>query len=65
VPAVSTAIQVAGVALLAYGLFRLDLLAVLAGLVICQTAKAWYLDRMVLLYEDMKARDPGYAAWER
>jgi hypothetical protein len=23
------------------------------------------LDRMVLLYEDMKARNPGYAAWER
>jgi hypothetical protein len=33
--------------------------------VIAQTAKAWYLDRMVLLYEDMRARDPGYAVWER
>jgi uncharacterized protein DUF6653 len=65
VPAVTTAIQVAGVALLAYGLVRLDLLATLAGLVLAQTAKAWYLDRMVLLYEDMKARNPGYAAWER
>jgi hypothetical protein len=65
VPAVSTAIQVAGVALLAYGLVELDLLAMVAGLVLTQTAKAWYLDRIVLLYEDMKARDPGYAAWER
>jgi uncharacterized protein DUF6653 len=64
VPAVATAIQVAGVALLAYGLVRLDLLAVVAGLVIAQTAKAWYLDRMVLLYEDMKTRSPGYEAWE-
>ena len=36
-----------------------------AGLVLAQTAKAWYLDRMVLLYEDMKARSPEYAAWER
>ena len=35
-----------------------------AGLVIAQTAKAWYLDRMVLLYEDMKTRSPGYEAWE-
>ncbi len=61
----STAIQVAGVALLAYGLVGLDLLTVLAGLVLTQTAKAWYLDRMVLLYEDMKARSPEYAAWER
>jgi hypothetical protein len=65
VPAVTTAIQVAGVALLAYGLVKLDLLAVVAGLVIAQTAKAWYLDRMVLLYEHMKARNPEYAAWER
>jgi hypothetical protein len=65
VPGVSTAIQVAGAALLAYGLVELDLLTVLAGLVLAQTAKAWYLDRMVLLYEDMKARNPEYAAWER
>jgi hypothetical protein len=47
------------------GLVELDLLSVVAGLVIAQSAKAWYLDRMVLLYEDMKARNPGYAAWER
>jgi len=36
-----------------------------AKVVLAQTAKAWYLDRMVLLYEDMEARNPGYAAWER
>ena len=65
VPAVATAIQVAGVALLAYGLIELDLLTVAAGLVLTQTAKAWYLDRMVLLYEDMKARNLEYAVWER
>ena len=64
VPAVATAIQVAGVALLAYGLVKLDLLTVVAGLVLTQTAKAWYIDRMVLLYEDMKARNPEYAGWE-
>ena len=45
VPAVTTALQ-------------------LAGLVLAQTAKGWYLDRMVLLFEDMKARHPEYAAWE-
>jgi hypothetical protein len=32
---------------------------------LAQTAKAWFLDRMVLLFEDMKARDPAYGAWER
>jgi hypothetical protein len=57
--------SLAGVALLAYGLIELDLLIVVAGLVLTQTAKAWYIDRMVLLYEDMKARSPEYAAWER
>jgi hypothetical protein len=36
-----------------------------AKVVLAQTAKAWYLDRMVLLCEDMKARNPGYFAWER
>jgi hypothetical protein len=39
--------------------------AVVSGLVITQVAKAWFIDRMVPLYEDMKARDPEYAGWER
>jgi hypothetical protein len=59
------AIQVVGMAILVYGLVELDLLAVVSGLLITQTAKAWFIDRMVLLYEDMKARDPSYAGWER
>jgi hypothetical protein len=65
VPNVTAALQVAGLAVMAYGLVRLDLLAVVSGLVITQSAKAWFIDRMVLLFEDMKARDPTYAAWER
>jgi hypothetical protein len=64
VPAVSTAIQVAGVALLAYGLIELDLLIVVAGLVLAQTAKAWYIDRMVLLFDAMKGSNPEYARWD-
>jgi hypothetical protein len=35
-----------------------------AGIVILQTAKAWYLDSMVLLFEDMKTRRAEYARWE-
>ena len=58
------AIQVVGLAALVYGLVELDLLAVVAGLVIMQTAKAWFIDRMVLLFEDMKARVPEYAGWD-
>ncbi|MDF2744628.1 MAG: hypothetical protein K0S88_6006 [Actinomycetia bacterium] len=64
VPNVTTALQVAGLAVMAYGLVELDWLAVVSG-VLAQTAKAWFLDRMVLLFEDLKARDPEYAAWER
>jgi hypothetical protein len=58
------AIQVVGMAVLVYGLVELDLLATVTGLVITQTAKAWFIDRMVLLFEDMKARHATYAAWE-
>jgi hypothetical protein len=61
---VTYAIQVAGLAVLVYGLVRLDLLEVVSGLVILQTAKAWFIDRMVLLFEHMKAGNPEYAAWE-
>jgi hypothetical protein len=61
---VTYAIQVVGMAVLVYGLIRFDLLATVTGLVIAQTAKAWFIDRMVLLFEDMKTRNAGYAAWE-
>jgi hypothetical protein len=47
-----------------YGLVRLEMLAVASGLVIGKSSKAWYLDRMVLLFDDMKTRHPEYAAWE-
>jgi hypothetical protein len=56
--------QTVGMAVLAYGLVVLDLLTVVSGIVILQCAKAWYLDRMVLLFDDMKTRHPEYAAWE-
>ena len=56
--------QTVGIAVLAYGLVVLDLLTVVSGIVILQCAKAWYLDRMVLLFDDMKTRHPEYAAWE-
>jgi hypothetical protein len=58
------AIQLLGAALLTYGLVRLDPVDTVAGLVILQTAKAWYIDRQVLLFEDMKHRHPEYARWE-
>ena len=67
VPNVTYAFQAAGLALLAYGLVVLGLpglLYVVAGIVIVQCAKAWFIDRMVLLFDDMKTRNPAYAKWE-
>jgi hypothetical protein len=64
VPAVTYACQVVGMAMLAWGLVELDLLITVAGLVIIQIAKAWFIDRMVLLFEDMKGRVPEYGAWD-
>jgi hypothetical protein len=34
------------------------------GVLLAQLAKSWYLDRMVLLFEEMKGRNPEYAKWE-
>jgi hypothetical protein len=65
VPTVSTVIQLIGIALLTYGLVVLDPVATVAGIVIAQVAKLWFLDRMVLLYDAMKRTNPEYAAWER
>ena len=61
---VTYAIQVVGAALLTYGLVRLDVVDTIAGLVVLQTAKAWFIDRQVLLFEDMKGRHPRIAEWE-
>ena len=64
IPTVTYAIQTIGLAVLAWGLIQLDVIYTVAGLVILQTAKAWFIDRMVLLFDDMKARVPEYADWE-
>ncbi len=54
-----------GLAVLAFGLVELQVLPTLAGIVLVHTAKLWYIDRMVLLFEDMKGRSAEYAGWER
>jgi len=46
------------------GLDRNGLLHTVAGIAIVQCAKAWFLDRMVLLFEDLKTTHSEYAAWE-
>ena len=53
-----------GIVLMIYGLVSFDLLATVAGVFIAHLGKLWYLDRMVLLFDDMKHRDPEIAKWE-
>ena len=53
-----------GLGFLAYGLVDLNLLATVAGLLITHGGKAWYMDRVTLLYAEMKGRSREYASWE-
>jgi len=64
VPNVANALSAVGLLVLAYGLVALDLPSTIAGILITSTGKAWYLDRMVLLFEDVKHRNAEYASWE-
>ena len=64
VPNTTYAFQFAGLAILARGLVVFDLKSVVGGLLLVQCAKAWFIDRMVLLFRTMAARDPRYASWE-
>jgi hypothetical protein len=64
VPTVASAYQAIGLAPLAYGLVALKIAPTVAGMLIVQGGKLWYIDRMVLLFEEMKTRDPEYVGWE-
>ena len=63
-PNVASAYQAIGLAPLAYGLSKLKLGPTVGGILIVQGGKLWYLDRMVLLFDEMKTRDAEYARWE-
>jgi hypothetical protein len=64
VPNTTYAVQFAGLAALVRGLVVFDLRSVVGGLLLVQCAKAWFIDRMVLLFRAMADRDPRYASWE-
>ena len=53
-----------GLAILAYGLIDLNLLAVVAGILIIHGGKVWFMDRVQLLYTEMKGRNAEYASWD-
>ena len=64
VPNVANALSAVGLVLLAYGLITFDPPSTIAGIVITSFGKLWYIDRMVLLFEDVKHRNTDYAKWE-
>jgi hypothetical protein len=64
VPMWANVYSTVGLIFLAYGLVTLNLLPTIAGILIVHGGKLWYLDRMVLLFDDMKTRSTEYAAWE-
>jgi hypothetical protein len=61
---VANAYSTIGMGLLAFGLIDLNLLAVVTGILITHGGKAWYLDRVQLLFAQMKERKPEYASWD-
>jgi hypothetical protein len=61
---VANAYSTIGMGLLALGLIDLNLLAVITGILITHGGKAWYLDRVQLLFAQMKDRKPEYASWD-
>ena len=46
-----------------YGLYSLDVWIVILGNLWIMTFKAWFVDRMVWLYMDMKDSNPTYQSW--
>ena len=55
----------AGLPIWLYGLLTLDAWAAVAGVLATALPRAWFVDRMVWIYEEMKDRDPRYGAWLR
>ena len=64
VPNVANAFSAVGLAIAVYGLVVFAVWPVVAGILLVHTGKLWYIDRMVLLFDDVKHRDPEVASWE-
>jgi hypothetical protein len=63
IPNVANGLSSLGLIAIVYGLLEFDVLVTVCGILIVHLGKLWYLDRMVLLFEDVK--DGGrYTGWE-
>ena len=54
-----------GLPIFIYALYSLNIWALILGNVWIMVFKAWFVDRMVWLYMDMKETDPIYASWQK
>ncbi len=61
---VANAYSTIGIGILAFGLVDLNLLATVTGILITHGGKAWYMDRISLLFAEMKRGNDEYAAWD-
>ena len=61
---IANAYSAIGMGLLAYGLIDLHVLAAVAGILIIHGGKVWYLDRIQLLFVEMKDHNAEYAVWD-
>ena len=62
---VTTGLALAFLAVAALGFWRGAFWTAFAGWHGATVAKLWFCDRMVWLWEDMRAATPAYAAWDR
>lgn len=61
----TSALGLAGLPFLAYGLWALEPWPTIFGVTLGMLGKLWFCDRMVWLYDDMSARHPKYRDWAR
>ncbi|MBU7016096.1 MAG: hypothetical protein HXS44_01200 [Theionarchaea archaeon] len=61
-PNLLSAVGGIGSLIVVWGVYKLDIWAVLGGLAIAYLGKLWFVDRMVWIYEDMKDL-PEYKEW--
>lgn len=52
-----------GLPIFIYALFSLNIWALVLGNIWIMVFKAWFVDRMVWLYQDMKETNPEYLSW--
>jgi uncharacterized protein DUF6653 len=57
---VANALAAVGLLILAYGLVHLDVATTVAGILVTNIGKLWYLDHMALLFAAVRNR-PEYA----